>query len=64
MVRPARDEEEITTSPSAQILGCSPDRVRQLERSGVLSARRVSGIRLFRRVDVERLHAQRVAAGR
>lgn len=64
MKRPAEDEDLITTLPSAQILGYSPDRVRQLERTGVLPARRVSGIRMFRRSDVERLRVQREAAGR
>jgi DNA-binding transcriptional MerR regulator len=64
MQRSAEDDDLITTLPSARILGCSPDRVRQLERAGVLPARRVSGIRMFRRADVERLRVQRESAGR
>jgi DNA-binding transcriptional MerR regulator len=49
------DEEVILTLGAAQILECSQDRVRQLERAGKLRARRTSsGVRLFSRAEVER----------
>jgi excisionase family DNA binding protein len=51
-----------TVQDAARILNCSPDRVRQLERLGELSATRTrGGIRLFNLSEVERLAARRLA---
>lgn len=48
------------TTDAALRLGCSAERVRQLEREGKLSAERMaSGQRVFRAEDVERLAAER-----
>lgn len=48
------------TTDVALRLGCSAERVRQLEREGKLSAERmVSGQRIFRAEDVERLALER-----
>jgi excisionase family DNA binding protein len=50
----------MTPSDAARILGLSADSVRVLSDSGRLPAMRtVSGRRLFRRSDVDRLAAQR-----
>ncbi len=50
----------MTPSDAARILGLSADSVRVLSDSGRLPAMRtVSGRRLFRREDVDRLAAQR-----
>jgi excisionase family DNA binding protein len=61
----------LTPSDAARVLGLSADSVRVLSDSGRLPAMRtVSGRRLFRRVDVDRLALQRaqhlavMAAGR
>ncbi len=52
--------EFLTTGDSAHVLGISPDGVRFLDRTGRLRAiRTVSGLRLFRRCDVEKLAAAR-----
>jgi len=49
----------LMTNDAAKILKKSADRVRDLESSGKLPAlRTLSGQRLFRREDVERLAAQ------
>lgn len=48
------------TMDAAERLGCSTERVRQLEREGKLPAERMaSGQRVFRAEDVERLAAER-----
>jgi len=53
----------MTPSDAARILGLSADSVRVLGDSGRLPAMRtVSGRRLFRRGDVDRLAAQRARA--
>jgi excisionase family DNA binding protein len=53
----------LTPSDAARVLGLSPDSVRVLSDSGRLPAlRTVSGRRLFRRGDVDRLAADRAAA--
>jgi excisionase family DNA binding protein len=50
----------LTPSDAARVLGLSADSVRVLSDSGRLPAMRtVSGRRLFRRVDVDRLALQR-----
>jgi len=55
--------ELLTPQDAAAILGVGPQRVRQLEREGRLSATRTpAGWRLFRREDVERLAAERAQA--
>ncbi len=56
-----RDPDELMTpSDAARILGLSSDSVRSLSDSGRLATlRTVSGRRLFRRADVEKLAADR-----
>lgn len=56
-----RDPEELLTpSDAALVLRVSADTVRNLSDKGVLPARRtMTGRRLFRREDVERLAAER-----
>jgi excisionase family DNA binding protein len=55
----------MTTGEAARALGLSPDMVRLLERDGRLPARRTTnGLRLFRRVDVEKLAAVRARTAR
>ena len=55
----------LTVSEAARVLGLSADRVRQLERCGVLlSTRTASGMRLFDPAAVERLAAERCIADR
>jgi len=50
----------LITSEVARELGCTPATVRLMERRGELPAiRTASGVRLFRRVDVERVRAAR-----
>ncbi len=52
--------ELLTTGDSARVLGLSPDAVRLYERTGRLPATRtLSGLRLFRRRDVEKLRKER-----
>lgn len=52
-------EQEILVSEAGRVLGLSKDAVRRLVDRGVLRARRVSGIRLLLREDVERLAEER-----
>jgi DNA-binding transcriptional MerR regulator len=48
------------TTDVALLLGCSTERVRQLEREGKLTAEKMpSGQRVFRTEDVERLAEER-----
>jgi excisionase family DNA binding protein len=58
---PVADPNDLLTpSDAARVLGLSPDSVRVLSDSGRLPAMRtVSGRRLFRRGDVDRLAAER-----
>jgi DNA-binding transcriptional MerR regulator len=56
-----RDNESLLTGGAARVLGCSPDNVRHLEKTGRLVAERVNGVRIFRRSDVERLKSERKA---
>lgn len=60
---PVADPNDLLTpSDAARVLGLSPDSVRVLSDSGRLPAMRtVSGRRLFRRGDVDRLAAERAA---
>ncbi len=52
----------MTAADAARLLGVVPATVRQMERDGRLPAERtVGGMRLFRREDVERLVAVRLA---
>jgi DNA-binding transcriptional MerR regulator len=54
---------ELLTSDVARRWGVSPNRVRQLADSGVLPTRRtLSGVRLYRLEDIERVERER--AGR
>lgn len=53
------DTEYVLTSWVARELGCSPDHVRHLERSGKLPAVRANGTRLFRPADVARVKRER-----
>jgi DNA-binding transcriptional MerR regulator len=55
-----RDKDFVLTRGAAALLECSPDNVRYLERTGQLTAVRVSGVRLFRRADVQRLRRERL----
>ena len=50
------DDQILATSDAAKILECTPDNVRALERRGHLPAlRTLSGRRIFRAVDVQKL---------
>jgi hypothetical protein len=50
----------LTTSDAARRLGVCPERVRQLERAGILRAlRTLRGVRIFSGRDVEALRRQR-----
>lgn len=52
----------VLTSEVARILSCSAETVRNKERAGVLTAIRTpTGVRIFNRLDVERLANQRAA---
>lgn len=51
--------EAILSSEAARILGISSQAVHYLERTGRLAATRASGVRIFQRVDVVRLAAER-----
>jgi len=54
------DEELMTATPAAQILGCSSESVRRFEGEGILPAIKTpSGLRLFREGDVLRLRHER-----
>ncbi len=54
----------LTTSGAARLLELSSESVRAYERAGKLPATRTeSGMRLFRRADVERLAAERRRRG-
>lgn len=58
-------EPLITTMDAARVLGVGPDRIRQLADDGQLPFLRTeSGWRVFRRVDVEKLAAERADAAR
>ncbi len=59
----AHPDDLLTASDVARILELSADMVRLLARQGklVAAARTVSGVRLFRRADVERFAARRLA---
>ncbi|MDP9370914.1 MAG: helix-turn-helix domain-containing protein [Chloroflexota bacterium] len=53
-------EQLLSVADASRILGVVPATVRAMERAGRLPAlRTASGIRLFKRGDVERLAAQR-----
>ncbi len=56
----------LTSADAARTLGVTPAAVRQMERRGDLkvAARTEGGIRLFRRLDVDRLTARRAKRGR
>jgi len=57
------DRELIGVSEAARMLRLSEDAVRRLEDRGLLKARRTSwGMRIFERVDVEKLVAARSVA--
>ena len=53
----------LTAADAARVLGVTPATVRQMERRGKLKAaeRTEGGIRLFRRIDVERMAKRRPA---
>lgn len=64
---PATDDQNefLTTTPCALVLECSNQTVIQLERKGLLKAvKTATGMRLFRRLDVERLKRERDQAKR
>jgi excisionase family DNA binding protein len=53
-------DEFLTTAPAAREIGVSAQTVIQWERDGKLPAiKTATGMRLFRREDIERLKAQR-----
>lgn len=52
-------EPEMLIGEAARILKLSANHVRYLERTGQLRARRIGLIRIFARVDVEQLAAER-----
>jgi excisionase family DNA binding protein len=55
-------DELLSTSDAAAILGLSPDMVRKIAKAeGIRFKKTRSGIRLFRRGDVERLRRERQA---
>ena len=57
--------EILAVGDVARLLGVSPDRARQIERSGQLPAERTpGGVRVFRRADVDRLLERRQGSGR
>jgi hypothetical protein len=59
------DDTALLTGDAARRLGVSPERVRQLERAGVLVATKtVSGFRIYSAADVEKLRLQRAEARR
>jgi hypothetical protein len=59
------DDELLTTSPTARELDVSPQAVILWEKLGILPAiKTASGQRLFRRGDVRRLKAERLARKR
>ena len=54
--------QPLLTNEAAQLLGVSPETVRQWERTGRLPAMKtLGGVRLFNRCDVERLAQSRGA---
>ena len=53
------DLEELTTGPTARLLGCSEGLVRLLANQGALRCRKVDKLRLFNRADVLELRARR-----
>jgi len=54
----------LTTADAARILRVVPATVRWLERTGKLAAQRTaSGVRLFKRSEVERVHRERREVG-
>jgi excisionase family DNA binding protein len=58
--RKSHPDDLLTVADAAQLLRLSVDMVRHLENAGRLPAlRTVKGMRLFKRVDVEALAAQR-----
>ena len=60
MSRPESAAPKILASEAARIVGVSADRIRQLERLGLLPSERTeSGVRLFDRATVERFAAER-----
>jgi DNA-binding transcriptional MerR regulator len=55
----------LTTGDVARRLDVSPERVRQLERAGVLTAiKTAGGFRIYSAVDVEKVRRQRAETGR
>jgi predicted site-specific integrase-resolvase len=53
-------DQLLGVADAARILGVVPATVRQMERDGRLPAQKTaSGVRIFRRVDVERLASER-----
>lgn len=58
----AASVEILTVGEVSRALGMSPDRVRQLERVGVLAARRTeSGVRIFARTVIDEFRRKREA---
>jgi excisionase family DNA binding protein len=57
------DDTPVTVSEAARIAAVSADTIRRWEAAGRLAARRTgTGVRIFRRADVERLAAARARA--
>ncbi len=62
-MREPHPDDLMTTGEAARVLGLSADMVRWLEREDRLPAQRTTtGLRLFRRGDVEELAAKRTRA--
>ena len=58
------NKDSLLVSDVAKLIGRSADRVRQLERDGVLSAERTAGgVRIFRASDVEAYLTRRGRGG-
>jgi len=62
---PAMNDGILTIGEAAKRLGLSTQRIRQLERAGVLQARRTeSGVRIFARAVVDEFRRKREAQRR
>jgi DNA-binding transcriptional MerR regulator len=56
------NSESIFVSEAARIIGVAPHTLRQWEKTGRLIPQRIAGVRIYDRVEVERVAAERLAA--